>query len=218
MEFIAARSVDGLSLAARCMEVRDFHLAVHSVRRAVRLIDFAGSVAALGRELPEGRQQPAVDGCRTPEDSRPAKVVSIVGGNRQAVGTADPGPQRQCPSTGGETELLGQLRQVAAELWEAFGAAVESVGATDWECLGRLTERQAPVAPEDGRLAEAAEIYRVLVELNAAALRWERIHWCDRSSGSDSWCAASGINPLFPVLPPAPGMPAPGTYRGATSW
>lgn len=219
MEFIAARSVDGLSLAARCIEVRDFHLAVHSVRGAVRLIDFACSVAELGREFREGEQYPAVDGCRTPEDSGPAKVVSIVGGNRRAaVGEADPGPQRRCPSTGRETELLGRLRQVAAELWEAFGGVVESVGATDWECLGRLTERQAPVAPQDGRLAEAAEIYRVLVELNTAALRWERIHWCDRSSGSDSWCAASGISPLFPVLPPAAGMPAPGTYRGATSW
>ncbi|MFD8723972.1 hypothetical protein ACFV2H_39960 [Streptomyces sp. NPDC059629] len=218
MEFIAACSVDGLSLAARCIEVRDFHLAVHSIRRAVRLIDFARSVAALGREFPEGRQYPTAQECRTPDDSGPAKVVSIVGGNRRAAGTADPGPQRQCPSTGRETELLGRLRQVAAELWEAFGGAVESVGATGWEQLGRLTERQAPVAPPDGRLAEAAEIYRVLVELNAAALHWERIHWCDRSSGSDSWCTASGISPLFPVLPPAPGMPAPGTYRGATSW
>ncbi|MFE7331417.1 hypothetical protein ACFU8W_42250 [Streptomyces sp. NPDC057565] len=218
MEFIAARSVDGVSSAARCIEVHDFHLAVHSVRRAVRLIDFAGSVAALGREFPDGREHSAVDGCRTPEDSGPAKVVSIVAGNRRAAGTAGPGPQRQCPSIGRETELLGRLRQVAAELWDAFGGAVESVGATDWERLGRLTERQAPVAPQDRRLAEAAEIYRVLVELNAAALRWERIHWCDTSSGSDSWCEASGISPLFPVLPPAPGMPAPGTYQGATSW
>ncbi|WP_369271835.1 hypothetical protein AB5J55_18995 [Streptomyces sp. R11] len=218
MEFIAAHSVDGLSLAARCVEVRDFHLAVHSVRRAVRLIDFACSVAALGRELPESRQYPAVEGCRTPDDSGSAKVVSLVGGNRRAFEAAAAGPQRRCPSTGRETELLGRLRQVAADLWEAFVGAVESAGATDWDYLGRLTERQAPVAAQDGRLAEAAEIYRALVELNAAALRWERIHWCDRSSGSDSWCAASSISPLFPVLPPAPGMPAPGTFRGATSW
>ncbi len=218
MEFLAAQSVDGLSLAAHCIEVRDLHLAVHSVRRAVRLIDFAGSVAAFGQEFPEDRQHPAPDGCRAPEDGRPAKVVSIRGGNRRAAGTADPGPQRRCPSPGRESELLGRLRQVAAELWEAFGGAVESVGATDWESLGRLTERQAPVTAQDGRLAEAAELYRVLVELNAAALRWERIHWCDRSSGSDNWCAASGISPLFPVLPPAPGMPAPDAFRGATSW
>lgn len=218
MEFIAVHAVDGLSLAARCIEARDFHLAVHSVRRAVRLIDFAGSMAALGREFPEHRQDPAVDGCQASEDSLPAKVVSIVGGKTRAVEAADRKPRRRCPSTGRETELLGRLRQDAAELWEAFGGAVESVGVTDWEYLGRLAERQAPVAPQDGCLAEVAEIYRSLVELNAAALRWERMHWCDRSAGSHSWCAASGISPLFPVLPPAPGMPAPGTFRGATSW
>ena len=84
--------------------------------------------------------------------------------------------------------------------------------------LAALTLLATLAGPALAQKPEVAEIYRALVELNAAALRWERIHWCDRSSGSDSWCGASGISPLFPVLPPAPGMPAPGTFRGATSW
>ncbi|MEU3605656.1 hypothetical protein AB0E83_09395 [Streptomyces sp. NPDC035033] len=209
MEFVAARSVDDLALAARCVRAGDVHLAVQGIRRAVRLIDFAGLVVTLGREFPEGRREPAAGGPRT---------LAVVGGGGRATAVADPATSRSCPSTGRETELLGLLRQVAAELWESFGGAVEAAGVQDWEALDRMAERLAPAASRDGRLVEAAEIYRALVELNAAALRWERIHWCDRSAGNDSWCEASGISPLFPTLPPAPGMPAPARHRGATSW
>ncbi|WP_073229489.1 hypothetical protein [Streptomyces sp. NBRC 110465] len=218
MEFVAARSVDDLALAARCIRAGDIHLAVQGIRRTIRLIDFAGLVVTLGREFPEGRRDLSADGSRTLDDSPPATSAGVVGGGGRVTAVADPGTLRSCPSTGRETDLLRRLRQVAAELWESFGGAVEAAGVQDWEVLDRLTERLAPAASRDGRLVEAAEIYRALVELNAAALRWERIHWCDWSSGNDSWCEASGISPLFPMLPPAPGMPVPAHHRGATSW
>ncbi|MFI6347333.1 hypothetical protein [Streptomyces sp. NPDC050560] len=215
MEFVAARSADDLSLAARSIWAGDFHLAIRSLRRAVRLIDFGTATAALGREFSDGDRRAADDGRGTPGDDAAAKVVAIAGEGRRA---ARGGARRAEPAACRETELLGRLRQGAAQTWEAFGAAAESSGPIAWELLGHLGRRREPLATKESRLAGTAEVYQALVELNAAALRWERSHWCDRSWGEDRWCAASCISPLFPTLPPGPGATAPGVHVGATTW